>query len=92
MLRKLTEIRRTVSFFCMLLLLLPLFSYGIGAKDAEKDAVGWYFKKTEDHSQPPLDANLSFIEEHDSRRNFFGKTHFMRHNHNRHPPVRQLPN
>lgn len=62
MLRKLSEIRRTVSFFCMLLLLLPLFSYGIGAKDAAGDAVGWYFKKTEDHSPPPLDANLAFIE------------------------------
>ena len=63
MLRKRSNIRRVLPFFCMMLLLFPLLSGGIGAKEAGADAIGWYFKKTEDYSPPPLDANLSFIED-----------------------------
>ena len=62
-LAKLSNIRRALPFFCMLLLLLPLLSGTVAAREAGTDAIGWYFKKTDDHSPPPLDAGLSFIEE-----------------------------
>ena len=56
--RTLIDRRAFWALFCALLLLLSPLS--VRAKDT--DAIGWYFKKTEDHSPPPLDAPLSFVE------------------------------
>ena len=53
--------RRILPFVCMLLLLMPLSV--IRAKAGEDSALGWYIKKTEDHTPPPLDAPLAFIRD-----------------------------
>ena len=37
---------------------------GVSARAPEDNAIGWYFKKTSDHSLPPLDAALSYIEQY----------------------------
>ena len=58
--KKFSVVRRALPILCVLLL-LPLVSLGTAAK--EDGAIGWYIQKTEDHSQPPLDAPLSFIED-----------------------------
>ncbi len=54
-------IRGVLSVFCMLALVIPLFS--IGVKAGEDGAIGWYIKKTDNHTQPPLDAPLSVIDD-----------------------------
>ncbi|MBP3918714.1 MAG: polysaccharide deacetylase family protein [Clostridia bacterium] len=51
---------RAVLLFTAVLL---LFTAVVSAK--EGDAMGWYFKKTDDHSLPPLDQNLSYITQYD---------------------------
>ncbi len=54
-------IRRCIlALLCMLVLVIPQLT--IGAEAKEDTAIGWYFKKTEGHAPPPLDAPLSFIE------------------------------
>ncbi len=49
-----------LSILCMLLLVIPLFS--ISAQAGEDGAIGWYIKKTDDHTPPPLDTPLSVID------------------------------
>ena len=59
--QNLSAIRRIgITLLGMLVLLMPLFSVGAAAQDGQ--AIGWYIKKTEDHSPPPLDAPLAIIE------------------------------
>ena len=52
-----------IAFVCVFSLLIPLFFIGADARD--DGTVGWYIKKTEDHSQPPLDAPLAMIDQYD---------------------------
>ncbi len=55
--------RYGIAFVCMVSLLIPLFFIGADARD--DGSVGWYIKKTEDHTPPPLDAPLAMIDQYD---------------------------
>ncbi|MBQ7983917.1 MAG: polysaccharide deacetylase family protein, partial [Clostridia bacterium] len=50
---------RILPCICMLCLLVPMAGFTVGARDGT--ALGWYIRKTEDHTPPPLDAPLAFI-------------------------------
>ena len=55
--------KKTVLFFMLFAILLGSFATPAGAQSVRHQ---WYCKHVKDHVQPPLDARLSFIEEHGS--------------------------
>ncbi|MGM9626223.1 MAG: polysaccharide deacetylase family protein [Eubacteriales bacterium] len=55
-----TKIKAALAVF---LLCAAFFAVWVHAE--EHGAIGWYFKKTDDHTLPPLDASLSYIAQYD---------------------------
>ncbi len=53
---------RFASLLCAAVLLFSLIAAPVGAKDS---AIGWYVKKNDTHTPPPLDSALSVIERYD---------------------------
>lgn len=58
-----------MSGLCLLLFVLLMCSVTAAADvccgaDAGDKAIGWYFKKNDDHSIPPLDEHLSYTEQY----------------------------
>ena len=53
---------RFASLLCAAVLLFSLIAVPVGAKDS---AIGWYVKKNDTHTPPPLDSALSVIERYD---------------------------
>ena len=55
--------KKTVLFFILFTILVSSFCFPVEAQAVRHQ---WYCKHVKDHVQPPLDARLSFIEEHDA--------------------------
>lgn len=55
--------KKAVLFFILFTILVSGFAFPVQAQAVRHQ---WYCKHVKDHVQPPLDARLSFIEEHDA--------------------------